>query len=258
VWREAYTLATISCALEELQASVRDTDRSHTWITRAKACLRKLDVAILVGGPRMVAVVHSFIKILHLSMLSSSSAGHIAPSSHAAPAASKRISNSIDESASLVAETQWNNLKLPISQRLRLLEPVNAPDLLRFESQYMEEAQPCLMNGVAGAWPAMERCASGPCYTQDSLHVELPFHKQQTTTVSVNVLLHAQRGGYSGKCSAIQCLVGWPEVKSYPVSCATTLCHSSIISLSYHIIMLSYHHIIIHFNYFKCKQYLFS
>lgn len=154
-WREAYTLATISSAVACLQHSLsQDT-------TQAEACLRSLDVAVLIGGPRMADVVHPFIKSLHTSLLSSTA--HAAPV-QAVPATSHNSlqatsPHSPQLATPLFCSNTYSPLNLPVSQRLNTLESIDAPDMLCFEHQYMNRAQPCLMNGVAEAWPAKERCA---------------------------------------------------------------------------------------------------
>lgn len=166
-WREAYTLATISSALQSLQASVCHQDTICDWNKHASACLRNLDVAVLVGGPRMADVVHPFINSLQTSITPPSGASHHAILlSNDAQTPCTSLQNCTRESPNLVAPPLCSStcsLSLPTSKRLQTLEAIAAPDMLGFEHQYMNRAQPCVMNGVAEAWPAMERCAFCLC-----------------------------------------------------------------------------------------------
>lgn len=146
-WREAYTLATVSTVLQSLLSESHDLT-SCDWHRTRETCIRKLDIALLVGGPRMADVVHPLIE--QLSQDSAYATIRMAPCDPFRNA-NKKISES---------ETQRQSSRQSSSTGLRVLEPIAAPDLLSFEQKYMKQSQPCLMNGMADAWPAMERCAS--------------------------------------------------------------------------------------------------
>ena len=160
-WREAYTLATISSAIDSLEASECQQDTTAgDWNTRAEACLRSLDVSVIVGGPRMANVVHSFINILHMYMVAASGPAHQAQCRvYGANPAQPNSALEPLKGAGLPLCSGTCSLVLPCSQRLSTLEAVDAPGMLGFEHRFMNRSEPCLMNGVAESWPAMERCA---------------------------------------------------------------------------------------------------
>lgn len=161
-WREAYTLATVSSAIESLQASVCKADTTACdWKAQTEACLRSLDVSLLVGGPRLADVVHSFISSLHTSMLAASGTGTAHQSSGPTSDTHPALQTSALEVLAVAGPPVCSRTctpTVPCSRRLSTLEAVAAPDILGFEHRFMNRSEPCLMDGVAESWPAMDRC----------------------------------------------------------------------------------------------------
>jgi hypothetical protein len=107
------------------------------------ATLRKLDMALLIGGGQLAPLVHCAISL-------------ISPTPLPAQAGV----------CTLVPSPPWSSLCLGASNAddrgrslgLEKLEVVEGPGMVQFEEQWMRPQQPVLLSGVIHAWPALQRC----------------------------------------------------------------------------------------------------
>lgn len=163
-WREIHSLAAIASAVQTLKEVHHSSqDSSFKMSIDFRPCLKSLDVALLVGGPRLARLIHPLMDHLH-----SRSTQH--------PEDCPRMrSDQVDpdhgqshiwlDTALQPHEIEaWRaTFTQEFGDRCSWLEALEAPGLMQFEEQYMVQQQPVLLEGVADAWPALHRHVPGIC-----------------------------------------------------------------------------------------------
>lgn len=169
-WREVHSLAAVSAAIQTLH-EINSSSEIHSYnvADHCQACLRSLDVALLVGGPCLGRLIHPLLDHIHTvsaqsvedpPSLHADVAGHRPLGPDAALAdVSPGQSEAWCNAALQAHETEAWRAKLTQSfgDRCSWLEAIQAPGLMQFEEKYMSPQKPVLLKGAADAWPAMTR-----------------------------------------------------------------------------------------------------
>jgi hypothetical protein len=147
VWREVYSFAVLVSSLSLLSKCGNRSQPERCALTFS-GILRRLDVALLVGGPVFARLIHPIISYItdDTKLVTNEQ-----PDS---------VSQRLEESTvSWLAQAEPPaHFSMPLRPALTILEVIEAPDMWLFQCNYMDKLQPCLLDGVVDTWPAIQRC----------------------------------------------------------------------------------------------------
>lgn len=169
-WREIHSLAAIASAVQTLREVQNSSDESSFSISSdCQTCLRSLDVALLVGGPRLARLIHPLVDNIHsISKQHPVDRPPVQPdktdpwplAKHNPLADPGTGQGHVWLGAALQSQESeaWRtSFTKEFGDRCSWLKATEAPGLMQFEEKYMIQQQPVLLQGVADAWPAMHR-----------------------------------------------------------------------------------------------------
>eukprot|EP00892_Ulva_mutabilis_P009038 jgi/Ulvmu1/6506/UM003_0139.1 len=179
-WREVHSLAAISETIQTLRdLEINPKDGLCTADSGLRRCLRRLDMALLVGGPRLAQLIHPLIEHVHETSTcvlgdaaGASAVSYPIPDGKCSPEKPPILFHHMERQPD--TDTWQQECTAQYGHRCRWLEAIQAPGLMQFEERFMSKQQPVLLQGVADAWPAMHRWTK-PGYLDVALgHRTLP------------------------------------------------------------------------------------